>query len=283
MRTQAQKQKKSHYIASVRPKRGTKAAEGFYESWGQINRFFYFVLHLVGHTDEAAERAHKALVDIEDDEVKKQGMIEEWKKRVSATQTLRENRQFFVEVIFIRHVENFLNYLSSLLYEIFTQRPETLRSSDKIEVASVLRHDSVESIVRDLAERKVEALSYSSFTDLVEFFNERFNLQLATTDEIQQISESIEIRNISVHNRCVINKRFISRVHISGEQIGKKRNLYSNDLDRLVPMLARLVKTIDRAASSKLRLRGVRFAKQVTQRGCNIAVNPTRANDAPAG
>lgn len=276
-------QNKSRSIAIVSPKRGTKAAEGFYESWSQIHRFFNFVLHLVGHTDFAAEHAHKVLVETESDEVKKQEMIEGWKKRVSATQALRENRQFFVEVIFVRHVENFLNYLSSLLYEIFTQRPETLRSSDKIEVASVLRHDSVESIVRDLAERKVEALSYSSFADLVEFFQERFNLQLATTDEIRQISEAIEIRNISVHNRCVINKRHVSRVHISDEQIGRRRDLYSTDLDRLVPMLAQLVKTIDRAAASKLRLRGVRFAKQGTQSRGNTKLIRTGANDTPAG
>ena len=260
--TKKKKKSKKKSRSPALPKRGTRAAEDFFESWGQINRFFHFVLGLVGHTDGVAEHAHNALVETERDEAKKKKMIEEWGKRITATQELKNNRQIFVEVIFVRHLENYLNYLSSLLYEIFTQRPETLRSSDKIEISSVLQHDSVESIVRDIAERKVEALSYSSFSDLTTFFKDRFNIKLVSDEELKKISDAIEIRNISVHNRCTINKRFVSRANVSIDDIGKKKYLFSNDLDELVPMLAKVVKSIDRSATSKLKLKGKIFAKK---------------------
>ena len=67
----------------------------------------------------------------------------------------------------MRHVENFLNYLSSLLNEIFIQRPEILKSSEKIDLEIVLGHSSIEDLVQTIAERKVENLSYKSLIDLV--------------------------------------------------------------------------------------------------------------------
>ena len=241
------------------PKRGTRAAASFFGSWQEINRFFSFVMHLVGHVDAAAERAHTVLVEVEDDQSKRDKMVEEWKGRRSAADSLRQNRQFFLEAIFVRHIENFLNYLSSLLYEIFVQRPETLRTSDKIEVASVLKHDSIESLVRDIAERKVEALSYSSFKDLTDFFEERFHITIADASTIRSLSEAIEIRNISVHNRCIINKRFVSRLALDDKQLGQKRELYIHDLDQLVPLLSRTARALDKIAATKLKLKGVRF------------------------
>jgi len=262
--------------AAALPRRGTRAAESFFASYSEINRFFRFVIHLVGHTDRAAETAHKALVETEHDEAKRQEMITAWARRQSATDALRENRQLFLEIVLVRHVENFLNYLAALLYEIFTQRPETLRSSDRVEVANVLRHESIESLVREIAERKVESLSYSSFQDVADFFQERFKISVADPAPFAALLEAIETRNISVHNRCVMNRRFVIRLGLEEDAVGKRRELYIAHLDSLVPLLATVVRVLDRRAASKLRLRGVRFARGFGTRKANRAMHRTR-------
>jgi hypothetical protein len=208
---------------SATPRLGTVACREYFLAYGQINSFFHFVLHTVSHIDQAAEVAHKALVDTEHDPDKKQELEESWKKRKGAVDALRDQRQFFIEIIVVRHVENYLNYLSSLLFEIFTQRPETLRSSDRIAVEEVLRHSTVDAIVKAVAERKVEALSYSSFQDLAVFFKERFSLTLASTKNESTIIHAIELRNISVHNRCIVNRRFVSRTGDESTPVARVR------------------------------------------------------------
>jgi hypothetical protein len=95
------------------PAYGTEAAFDYFQSMKQINRFFSFVLKLVAHIERAATIAHEALVDVQDDEVERAKMIEEWRTRRTAIDELAENRQFFLEIILVRQIENFLSYLSA--------------------------------------------------------------------------------------------------------------------------------------------------------------------------
>jgi hypothetical protein len=243
----------------VIPKTGTEAARDFYQSWKDINRLFDFVLSLAGRADKVAETAHKAIVSVESDPTKKARLEEDWKGRRGALDELKANRQLLVETILVRHIENFINYLSGVLFEIFVARPETLKSSDKVEVSKVLEHDSIESLVREIAETKVDSLSYSSFAKMSEFFEDRFKISIASDQDIKFIHIHIEIRNISVHNRCYINKRFLARTSDDPTSLGKKKELYGNDLDALIPKLANIVKAVDAEVRKKLKIKGVRF------------------------
>lgn len=235
------------------------ACREYFLTYARINSFFHFVLHNVAHIDRTAEVAHKALLETEDDPGKRRELEDSWSKRKGAIDALRDQRQFFIEIVLVRHVENYLNYLSSLLFEIFTQRPETLRSSDKIELEEVLRHATVDGIVRSVAERKVESLSYSSFQDLAGFFQDRFSLSLAADEDVPTIIHAIETRNISVHNRCVVNRRFVSRTGDDTTPVGDRKKLFINYLHRLVPLLMSAVRHVDRRARSHLKLKGTRF------------------------
>jgi hypothetical protein len=205
------------------PQVGTKPARDFFDSWRDIIRFLNWLTHMVVHIDRSSEHAHKVLVETAPSDDEKRELEDKWKAHVSPVEQLKSHRQFLIEVLLVRHVENYLDYLSGLLYEIFTQRPETLKSSDRVELEQILRHDSIESLVRDVAERKVESLSYSSFADLCESFEERFKLSVASGHDLQTLMEMIEIRNISVHNRCVVNKRFVTRTGESDQAIGKRK------------------------------------------------------------
>ncbi len=242
------------------PKIGTKAAKDFYDSWKDINRLFNFILNLVGRSEHVAKTAHDALISVEEDPEKKSAMEESWSLRKGAVDELKANRQLLIETILVRHIENFINYLSAVLFEIFITRPETLKSSDKVDVAKILEHDSIESLVREIAETKVDSISYSSFSKMSEFFEERFKISLASKEDIQLLHEYIEIRNISVHNRCFINKRFIARTNLESNNLGKKKELFSEQLNILIPKLSEIVKATDRLVRRKMKVNGIRFS-----------------------
>jgi len=252
--------KKRH---SILPRTGTGAAKQFFQTWVEINRFFNFVMALVCQTEATAEVAHQALIDTAHSPEERSELEKRWESRTPTTQALKSHRQVFLEIILARHIENYLNYLSSLLYEVFTQRSETLRSSDKVELAKILRHDSIESLVREIAERKVESLSYSSYRDLAEFFLDRFGVALANPEETDAVIEAVEIRNISVHNRCIVNRRFIARTGSGEDQFGKTKMIVISYMDLIVPMLADLVHKADKSVRKKLKIKGQRFGQDL--------------------
>ncbi len=244
------------------PKTGTKAGNDFYKSWQEINQLLHFVISLVGQVEFVANTAHEALMGGSMDEVEAKRLEDDWESRKGnrPIDELERNRQLLLEIVLVRHVENYLNYLSSLLFEIFVARPETLKSSDKVELSKVLEHESIDSLIRSLAEQKVESLSYSSFAKLAGYFVDRFNLRLADDEQAPEFTKFAEIRNISVHNRCIINSRYISRLGESDHLAGKKKLLSIEDIYKLVPLLLDMVKSLDSSARKKMRIKGVRFA-----------------------
>ena len=86
--------------------------------------------------------------------------------------------------------------------------------------------------MRTLAERKVAGLSYASFADLSGFFFDKFHVTLFDEKDVKTIIEAIEVRNISVHNRCIINQRFVKRTGSAAEQLNKS---YAVGIDFLTP------------------------------------------------
>jgi hypothetical protein len=240
------------------PRSGTPAAHEYFESHARITRFFNWLLFMTSVIDRNATIAHEALLDGATDEDRRKLEVS-WASRVPMVDELKSHRQFLLEVIICRHVDNFMNYLASLLNHIFVQRHETLRSSDKVELVEVLRHDSLSSFIRAAAERKVEQLSYQSFADLASFFADRFGLEIVPEGSTSKIVEAIELRNISVHNRCVINRRYCQRTGSDHSRLGKLRKVYIGDLEVLDPLLIECVKKLDTRARRHLQLKGTRF------------------------
>ncbi|MEE8343205.1 MAG: hypothetical protein V3R51_05325 [Gammaproteobacteria bacterium] len=242
------------------PRTGSTAYLDFLQSFRKVNSFLDYILRMVAHIESVANTAHETL--LKGATPKKKAQLErDWKNRKSPLDELKKNRQFFMEIIVVRHVENYLNYLSSMLREIFVSRPETLRSSEKIDLETVLRHGSINDLVLTIAERKVENLTYSSIQDLEEFFSERFHLKLIEDDQRKVLVDAIETRNISVHNRCVINKRYIARTGNKSLPEGSLRDLGYGDVKKFAKLFATSVASIDKDARKRLKVPGRRSPK----------------------
>ena len=236
------------------PKVGTLACQSFFCTYLRIESFFLWVLAMARRIDDMEEanlKLYSALNDSEVDEEIRQ-------KRATAkkmTDIAKNSRQFILEASLSRHVENYLNYLSSILLQIFTEKPETLKSSEKVEISAVLSFENIQDLVRNFAERKVESLSYSSISDLCGFFDKRFGIQLFPASEMPTMIEAVETRNISVHNRCIINNRYVQKTGCDPSLIGKRKELFLKDLDRFVLVLVHSVKNVDRRVCSKLKIK----------------------------
>lgn len=249
----------------VFPKSGTKPCDDFFRSLSEIDSFLSFIIDLIARVESAYSTIEGLVTDgngkIEyQDQKTGERYSVKTPRPYSFMYAFAEKRQFILEVIVVRLVENYLNYLSSLLYEIFIQKPETMKSGEKIEISSVLSHDSFKSLIRTIAEKKISNLTYSSFKELASYFSDRFKLKVCSETAINQITFAIELRNISVHNRCRIDQRFIERTNYDPATKDKIALLNLEFINKLVPVLVKSVLELDTAARSKLKLRGKRFS-----------------------
>lgn len=207
--------------------KGTLASEEYYRAHAELNSFLMFVVDLLVNEETRELRQH--LVDQYDKDRRLQEIVTaaqdpselfenpEFVAYLLAVPTSRlvkwqSHGRVVAEMLLNRYVDNYLMYLSELLFEIFTQRPETLRSSEQVTVEFVLNQGSIEELVRSLAERKVLSLSYSSFADLSNYFLKHFGLMLFEGAQYQLVKLAIEVRNICTHNRGRVSKIFIERM-----------------------------------------------------------------------
>jgi hypothetical protein len=79
-------------------------------------------------------------------------------------------RRLWLRLMLCSAVDNFQTYLSEMLQAVFTSRPETLKSSEKVEVQEVLQYASIEEFIEASAERKVQNLTSRGFPKLRDYF-----------------------------------------------------------------------------------------------------------------
>ena len=242
------------------PRSGTEASKDFFNTLSQINSFYSFLLELVSKSDAASALANEMLTLPDGGKLRYKGYKLAESPGSEANKYLENNRQFILEVICVRLVENYLNYLSSLIYEIFIQRPETMKSSEQVDIESVLSHDSLDSLVRSLADKKISDLSYSSFKDISKYFFKKFKLNVCKDKHLDEMSLAVEVRNISVHNRCRIDEKFIKHTSYDSKANGKKLEIGGQYIKDIALVMFDSVKSLDSNARKKLNLKSKRFA-----------------------
>jgi hypothetical protein len=165
------------------------------------------------------------------------------------------HRQFLFEVMLSRHVDNYLCFLSSILKECLLAKPEAMLSSDKnIPLKTVLSHESKKSLVQTVVEEMVQSLAYGSFGDLAKFFRKNFKIEIANESQTKTITEAIEVRNISIHNRCIIDKKYCSKTGTKQAKVGCIKTLSFDYLAEIANALASSAIHSDSALSAKFSL-----------------------------
>jgi hypothetical protein len=208
------------------PEQLTEAGELFLNGHNEVAGFILFVSQLVVQVDQTRRVAATALLNTADEEdtERRKEFEDTLAKGNVVTGVLRKNyRQLLFETALSRVIDNLLTYVAELMSTVFKSRPETLRSKAKVEVEYVLSHDSMDDLIEDLAERRVEQLAYAGLRELHENLEGSLGFSLFLDSEaLDRAITLVEGRNIIVHNRGIVNRTYLSRVPGSDRKLGER-------------------------------------------------------------
>lgn len=166
--------------------------------------------------------------------------------------------QIWLEISVTRRVDAFLYYISQMLVQVYTQRPERLKSDKQVTIREVMESVSLEEFTYRLIDTTVTELSFKGFQQLIAYLNKTLNLEFpTTTSQYRDTVEWIEVRNIIVHNQGRVSTLFLQRTG--------RTDLKVNDLFPLTPdyvtrngnVLLELATALDTQFIRKLGLRHV--------------------------
>lgn len=227
----------------------TRSAGDYFSAGEKGLALFHFLVTRVVHADHVAYIAERALAS------------EEWSANPEElletdpgpnVTRLREMRQEFLELFFENAVNNFDTYIVSILREVLRKRPEILRTREQnVTVEYVLEFQSIQELTNDLIEGKVNSLSYEGFKALQTWCDKR-DIPLAVPEGMSDtIVELIATRNSIVHNRGLIDDKYLRTVRNSKFRTGEKREIEVNDFYRAVQILNGVVLATDQGVASK--------------------------------
>jgi hypothetical protein len=91
--------------------------------------------------------------------------------------------------------------------------------------------------------------------DLHGYLSDRLGFSLFEEDEkLEAAVHMVEIRNIIVHNRAVVNRRFLSRVPESQARLGERLEIVGKEVSNAIRSLGESCSDIDVRAASKFGL-----------------------------
>ena len=159
------------------------------------------------------------------------------------------------EMFVCRMVDGYLSFLSATLALVFETRPETLRTQDQFTAAFLLEFETMTDLRAAMAEKKVLDLAMIGVRELARSLQKMFGFAIFETDyEVEAIAEFVEIRNLVVHNRGVVNRRFLSRLPEYHMELGQKLPVGQDTLISGFAILERSARNVDTRAAEKFGL-----------------------------
>lgn len=160
--------------------------------------------------------------------------------------------RLMTEMALCRAVDSYLTYLTELLSLIFRARPESLRSGEEVRLDFVLAHSTRAGLIRAIIDRKVNQLSYQGTRDLAQFLSRKLGFELFQDDEsLERAVLLVELRNLIVHARGIVNDIFVRRVTKPPVPSGKKIRLTMSDVQAHIEFLDDSVSNIEGRAHDR--------------------------------
>jgi hypothetical protein len=153
----------------------------------------------------------------------------------------------------------FESYLVDIVREILLTCPDTLKSGRQFTAETIIKVGDQKQIISYLAEKEVEDLK--SFRDVVSCFDKKFNINLnASGVLVDNIAEILATRNIHVHNRGIVNQRYLEFVGGSALKVGAYKPITRQYLRDSIDSISTLVEFINTEVQGKY------FARQDASR-----------------
>ncbi|WP_133297957.1 hypothetical protein [Paenibacillus paeoniae] len=142
-------------------------------------------------------------------------------------------------------------------------KPEILHNKQPtILIEQILKADSIDALLKETIESKVSELSNKGFGNIEEWCISKGIPLAVDKEDKMKIVESIAIRNIIVHNRCIVDEKYIKAVPDSKFLVGSLRELEVNDLYNMINTLTKLVTETDNKSIEKFSLTRTKINKE---------------------
>jgi hypothetical protein len=146
----------------------------------------------------------------------------------------------------------FEGYLVDIVRGVFLTHPDALKSGKQLNAETVLQLGGQKQIVSYLAEKEVEELLYKGFPEVVDYFDKKFSINLnASTVPAEQVVEILATRNIHVHNRGMVSRRYLQCVKKSTLRIGTYKPITREYLRDSINLISKIAKFIDTEVQRK--------------------------------
>lgn len=189
----------------------TDAFYRFIIEYRKIFDLFWQVLETAARIDKFQAIAAHALAE----PAERVKGIDEFNKKKTLQQVQKLSEQLSRNLV-TGMVNNFHCYVSELLQEVMSKRPEILRSSERVTTEEILQFNKMADIRAFLADRKVSELSYGGLWQMQEFLRDRLGVKMFRAVEQEQLlTIFVELRNIHTHNRGIVNRLFLNRTHLA--------------------------------------------------------------------
>jgi hypothetical protein len=130
-----------------------------------------------------------------------------------------------IEMCTLRTIDACITYLSSALTVVFRHRPMMLKSKETVQLEFVMRFENMEDFVHELVERKVHELSRRGLAALNAYCEKTLKFSLFSGDaQRDRATRLVDIRNLVVHNRGIVNRIYKQRHPDSPDEIGSHLN-----------------------------------------------------------
>lgn len=135
----------------------------------------------------------------------------------------KEYEEFFSQMAYSNLIDNCLCYFKDILVEIIKIKPQILKSREKEELSYILSFDSMESLINDITEKRINKLFYSGITEIEKFFLDRLNIELFEDGNLKKdFNQLIKQRNVIVHNKGIISKELANEFKEYKGHLGKR-------------------------------------------------------------
>ena len=237
-----------------KPKLGTESYRQYcIESQSSLG-LFTFILDSVMSSDYVSAVAKQALEGPENLKIESPGELASISPG-PRTKHIRKNKQLFLELFLSRLVDNFQCYIVSVIREVLNVQPRVLVSSQPtLSLEYVFQFQNIEDLQADVVEAKVNDLSYQGFQKLKQWCLERSIPIIVDSVFEAKLVELISIRNIIVHNRGIIDKKYLRTHRDSKFEFGKLREIDVDELFESDNILHKVVSDTDIAIQGKFNL-----------------------------
>lgn len=160
--------------------------------------------------------------------------------------------RFIKESLIAREVDNFQTYVVELISAILQKKPAMIPSG-KIDAQTVFQFESLDDLRKLVVENMASKYSYMNIIDLGDELQSKYSFALFPSRIRKlRVKRLVGIRNLIVHNRGLVNRRFVDDCGSKHDALGKPVNIPGGT--RTASYLLRAAEDIDKLACDKFEM-----------------------------